>query len=249
MRRYFLYLKYKGTSYKGWQVQPGKPTIQAEIERVLSILLQNEVCVTGAGRTDTGVHAEMMVAHFDSEISPGKSIELIYKLNRILPADISVQDLREVKTDSHARFNAISRTYQYRIATRKNPFLTGLRTYIYDPIDLDAMNKSCSYMIDYKDFTSFSKLHTDVKTNICNIQYAHWYADDYGIIFEIKANRFLRNMVRAIVGTQLEIGRKKLEPEEIRTIIEKKDRSAAGKSVKAEGLFLTAIDYPDEVFI
>lgn len=249
MRRYFLYLMYRGTSYFGWQVQPGKPSIQAELERVLSVLLQKEVGVTGAGRTDTGVHAEMMVAHLDIDVSPAKCTQLIYKLNRILPADISVQYLKEVKSSSHARFDAISRSYQYRIATKKNPFLTGLRTFIYEQTDLDAMNKSCSYMLDYKDFTSFSKLHTDVKTNNCDIMHAHWYADDYGLIFEIKANRFLRNMVRAIVGTQLDIGRGKIKPEEIKTIIEKKDRSAAGKSVKPDGLFLTGIEYPEDIFI
>ena len=249
MRRFFLYISYKGTAYHGWQVQPGTLTIQGVLESALSTLLQEELSVTGAGRTDAGVHAELMVAHFDSARAGDILDKLVYKLNGILPDDISVTNIREVNADAHARFDAISRTYQYRISTRKDPFSNRLRARIYDKLDLEEMNKACSYLPGYSDFTSFSKLHTDVKTNNCKVEYAKWLKDNDGIIFEIKADRFLRNMVRAIVGTSLDIGRGKYEASYIKEVIEKKDRSAAGKSVSADGLFLTAIEYPENIFI
>lgn len=249
MKRYFIYLSYNGSAYNGWQVQPGKPTIQAELEKALSTVLREDIAVKGAGRTDTGVHASYFVAHFDSDNAAHILDRLVYKLNSLLPHDIAVKRITEVKADAHARFSAISRTYSYVISTKKDPFNIKLRAKIFDKPDIALMNIAAKYMLDYKDFTSFSKLHTDVKTNICNIEFANWKAMDDQIVFEIKADRFLRNMVRAIVGTHLDIGRGKYKPEYIKSIIESMDRSAAGKSVEPNGLYLTDIQYPEDIFI
>lgn len=246
--RYFIFLSYKGTGYSGWQVQPGEKTVQGTIEEALSVLMKEEIKVTGAGRTDTGVHAKNFVAHFDSNQNSHSEDELVFKLNSFLPHDIAIESLVRVKDDAHARFNAVSRTYRYIINNKKDPFSNNESTYIWGKLDLDAMNRSAEYLKEYNDFTSFSKVHTDVKTNICKVNYAKWSVEEDKIIFEIKADRFLRNMVRAIVGTMLDIGTGKIKPEYIKTIIEAKDRSEAGKSVSPDGLFLTAIEYPETVW-
>jgi len=247
--RYFIYLSYRGTAYHGWQVQTDTRTVQSEIEKALSLVLSEDITLTGAGRTDTGVHASYYVAHFDSENTKETLKNLKYKLNGILDKDIAISGIKKVHAKAHARFDAISRTYKYLITTVKDPFSISLKSYLPEKADLEAMNKAASYMLDYIDFTSFSKLHTDVKTNNCKIEYAHWTEAGDDIIFEIKADRFLRNMVRAIVGTHLDIGRAKIRPEDIKTIIESKQRGKAGKSVEAKGLYLSNIEYADSIFI
>jgi tRNA pseudouridine38-40 synthase len=247
--RYFIYLSYLGTNYKGWQVQPGKPTVQGVLENAMSVILQESISVTGAGRTDTGVHATQFVAHFDSrrdDLSNRQNI--LFRLNRFLPADIAAEKIVAVKADSHARFDALSRTYEYTVSTRKDPFLTGRVWMRHGILDIEKMNMACTYMMEYSDFTSFSKLHTDVKTNNCIIHEAAWRRENNLLIFRITANRFLRNMVRAVTGTMVDIGSGLREPGEIRTIIEARDRSAAGKSAVAAGLVLKSIEYPDSLF-
>ncbi len=246
--RYFLQLAYKGTSFYGWQLQPDKPTIQGELTRALSTLLKEEIEVTGAGRTDTGVHARYYIAHFDS-VQKGleKDEKLLYGLNSVLPEDIAVYRIIPVPHTAHARFDALSRTYRYYITTRKDPFLKDTAYLYHVRLDLPLMNRACRILMQYRDFTSFSKVHTDVKTFHCNILDARWTQEDHLYVFTIRADRFLRNMVRAIVGTMMEVGEKKIDLEAFRKIIETKDRSAAGKSVPAHGLFLTEIKYPAHI--
>ena len=244
--RYFIYLSYDGTNYHGWQIQPNANTIQAELMRGLSTLLRQDIEVVGAGRTDTGVNASMMVAHFDTEdfLSNADLVELVRRLNRLLPPDIAIQRIVPVKDDAHARFSATARTYQYHVSSTKDPFN---RHYTYRcpfPLDYDKMNEAAARLFDYTDFTSFSKLHTDTKTNNCKIMYARW---ENGI-FTIKADRFLRNMVRAIVGTLMEVGRGAITIDDFCKIIEKKDRCAAGSSMPGNALFLTDIEYPEDIF-
>jgi tRNA pseudouridine38-40 synthase len=244
--RYFIYLSYDGTNYHGWQIQPNANTIQAELMRGISTLLRQDIEVVGAGRTDTGVNASMMVAHFDTEVflSNADLVELVRRLNRLLPPDIAIQRIVPVKEDAHARFSATARTYQYHVSSTKDPFN---RHYTYRcpfPLDYDKMNEAAARLFDYTDFTSFSKLHTDTKTNNCRIMYARW---ENGI-FTIKADRFLRNMVRAIVGTLMEVGRGAITIDDFCKIIEKKDRCAAGSSMPGNALFLTDIEYPEDIF-
>ena len=246
--RYFLLLSYKGTAYSGWQVQPGEKTVQGTLEKALSVILQGDIKITGAGRTDTGVHARNFVAHFDTASDILSADDLVFKLNSYLPPDIAIESIIKVRDDAHARFDAISRTYRYIINNKKYPFSNNESTYIRGTLDLDAMNLAADYLKEFNDFTSFSKVHTDVKTNICKVSYAKWSVEEDKIIFEIKADRFLRNMVRAIVGTMLDIGSAKIKPEYIKTIIKARDRSKAGKSVSPDGLFLTAIAYPETVW-
>lgn len=248
MKRYFIYLAYNGANYCGWQIQPNGISVQETIEKALSTVLRLPYSIVGAGRTDTGVHAKMMVAHFDSEqdIKPGM---LIRKLNSVLPKDISIYEILEVKDDAHARFDATSRLYRYYITKAKDPFLNHMKYKIQGKLDIAAMNDCGSTLFEYEDFTSFSKLHTDVKTNNCTIMQAQWekYGDDY--IFTIKADRFLRNMVRSIVGTLLDVGKGKIGVQEFRQIIEAKDRCKAGTSVPAQALFLEEIEYNNEIFL
>ena len=247
MSRYFIYIAYNGKNYCGWQIQPNGVTVQEVIEKNLSILRRENISITGAGRTDSGVHARLMVAHFDSsEISDLSG--LAEKLNRILPKDIAVYKIVPVKPDAHARFDAISRTYQYYITTEKNPFQHELSYKITYPLNFKLMNKACETLFEYTDFTSFSKLHTDVKTNNCKIIKAEWTQEKDVWIFTIQADRFLRNMVRAIVGTLIEVGRGKITIEEFGKIIESKDRGKAGTSAPGNALFLTEIEYPDCLF-
>ncbi len=247
MQRYFLYLAYDGTDYHGWQIQPNGNSVQAELNKALTTLLREPTAVVGAGRTDAGVHAKKMVAHFDGAID---NLDLfMQKLNGILPNNIAILDIKKVTPDAHARFSALSRQYEYHICTEKNPFLEQFAQRIPADTDFEAMNRAARHLLDYSDFTSFSKLHTDNKTNICNVTFAEWRQYDNRWIFTIEANRFLRNMVRAIVGTLLSVGRGKISENDFCAIIEAKNRGAASASASAKGLFLTDVIYPNELFI
>ena len=246
--RYFIYLSYDGARYHGWQIQPNGISVQEVLNKALSTLLREPIEVTGAGRTDAGVNASLMVAHFDCQQATDNG-QLTYRLNKLLPPDIVIHKIQQVKDDAHARFSATSRTYHYYIITEKSPF----EPYAYrfpQPLDFDKMNEAAQTLFDYIDFTSFSKLHTDVKTNNCRIITARWeQLSPIKWQFTITADRFLRNMVRAIVGTLLDVGRGVLTIEQFREIIEKKDRCSAGTSVPGNALFLADITYPEDVFL
>ena len=249
MQRYFIYLAYDGTAYHGWQIQPNGDSVQARLMHALAPLLRQDVDVVGAGRTDAGVHASLMVAHFDSPRQLD-TLQMTDKLNRLLPPDISVYRLRPVRPDAHARFSATARTYRYYVTTAKSPFSRHYCCRLFHTPDFDLMNRAAQTLFDYTDFTSFSKLHTDVKTNNCRLMHAAWTpVDDPTWVFTIQADRFLRNMVRAVVGTLLEVGRGKLTVDGFRRVIEQKDRCRAGTSVPGNALFLTDIDYPEELFL
>lgn len=248
--RYFIYISFKGTSYHGWQIQPNSITVQNIIDNALSTILNERIVTTGAGRTDAGVHALVFCAHFESMSGDHDTDKnLVFKLNRFLPKDISVSGIFKVRSDAHARFSAISRTYKYYISKVKDPFLQDTSWYIYGNLDINLMNKACNLLVRHSDFTSFSRLHSDTKTNLCTIFNAFWEDADKFIVFTIKADRFLRNMVRAIVGTIIETGKGKISPEEFEGIISAKDRCRAGKSAPAKGLFLVDIEYPGEIFL
>lgn len=242
-----MYLAYNGTNYCGWQIQPNGLSIQEVIEKSLATLLRVPTPIVGAGRTDAGVHARQMMAHFEAEV-PDIAL-LTNKLNRILPNDIVIYKIVRVKEDAHARFDATSRLYRYYLTTQKDPFMYPYKYKVHGNIDVEMMNKCSRILFEYIDFTSFSKLHTDVKTNDCKITCAQWKQEGQDYIFTIQANRFLRNMVRAIVGTLLEAGRGKLDEAGMRRIIEAKDRNVAGFSVPGNALFLEEIDYPDHIFV
>lgn len=243
MFRYFLQLSYKGTRYFGWQIQPNAVSVQEVLEKTLSTVLRESVAVVGAGRTDTGVHALFYILHFDVLNEITEPDKLVFHLNRFLPADIAIQKIWKVDNEMHARFSAVSRTYKYFISTEKNPFTTETSFLYTGFLDVDKMNEAARILFYYHDFTSFSKLHTDVKTNNCKIYEAAWKQEDRQLVFTIKADRFLRNMVRAIVGTLLEVGKGKITIDDFKKIIEAKDRGAAGTSVPAQGLFLVDIEY------
>ena len=238
-KRVCLVVAYDGTNYHGWQVQNNAVTIESELNRCLSELLGENIEVIGASRTDAGVHAEQMFAHFDLDTTPPTPD----RLNRLLPQDIAVSRIFPVADDMHARFSAVSRTYEYRICTRKSPFVHDLRTYIPGVLDYAAMNEAAALLLGTHDFASFCKVHTDVKTTVCTVTEASWRTDDDGAVFTITADRFLRNMVRAVVGTLMEVGRHKLSPREFEAIISSLSRQAAGQSAPPEGLFLTAVRY------
>ncbi len=245
--RYAIELSYRGTHYNGWQIQPNAPSVQEEIERRLTQLFGNTpISVVGCGRTDTGVHASYYVLHFDSDKAQDCE-ELKYKLNKMLPDDIALFSVQLVSEEFHARFSATSRTYHYFIHKEKDAFITN-SLLLSRAIDLEAMNKAAQILIGKQDFTSLSKLHTDVKTNICDLTSAKWLENEHGIYFEISANRFLRNMVRATVGTLLEVGYGVLQPDDVRTILDAKDRGEAKLSVPAHALFLSNVEYPLELF-
>lgn len=243
MQRYFLQLSYKGSRYFGWQRQPNAISVQDVIEKTLSTVLREDIAVVGAGRTDTGVHASFYVLHFDVSNEIQEPEKLVYHLNRFLPDDIAVQKINKVNNDFHARFSAASRTYKYFISTVKDPFNTETCYQFTIPLDVEKMNEAAKTLFEYTDFTSFAKLHTDVKTNNCKIFQAEWERNDNQLVFTIKADRFLRNMVRAIVGTLLEIGKGKITGDDFRSIIEMKNRGAAGTSAPPQGLFLVDIGY------
>jgi tRNA pseudouridine38-40 synthase len=246
-QRYFLWIAYNGSGYHGWQIQPNGLSVQEEIEDALAILFGEPIEIVGAGRTDAGVHARQMVVHADLPFM--NDIQLVIKqLNGILSSAIAIHQIQPVSKNAHARFDALSRTYEYWIVTRKNPFYAQTTAAIYAPLDFNAMNRAASILLEYKDFTSFSKLHTDVKTNDCDIQEAYWEQRDEHWVFTITANRFLRNMVRAIVGTLIQVGRGKLTENDFRNIIESKNRSMAGASVNPNGLYLVQVRYPEHLF-
>lgn len=266
--RYFIFLQYDGTAYHGWQTQPNAVSVQQTIEEKLSLLLRRELFIVGAGRTDAGVHARNMAAHFEYDgfdelvkMPEGGEVTkqnltavqerldtLAFKMNGLLPPDISILSIVPAKPDAHARFSAVSRTYKYYITTQKCPFDRHFATRIYFDLDVERMNEACQKLFLYRDFTSFAKLHTDVKTNICKIMEAHWEQEGPHYIFTIKADRFLRNMVRAIVGTMLQVGKGKITVEEFCQIIERQNRCQAGDSVPAQALFLENVGYPEEIF-
>lgn len=240
--RYFMEFSYSGKNYCGYQIQPREMTVQAVLEKALSTILREEIKTTGAGRTDTGVHAEKMFAHFDTEKVFAKN--LVYQLNSFLPSDIAVKNIFPVRDDFHARFDATFRTYEYHISLEKNPFLQDASWQIWKrDLDIDRMNEACEILFEYEDFTSFSKLHTETKTNNCKIYKAFLEQNGTALKFTISADRFLRNMVRAIVGTLVEIGNGKLQPQDLRKVIEDKNRNSAGTSAPSQGLFLVDIGY------
>ncbi len=247
--RYFIQLSYNGTAYHGWQIQNNAVTVQQVLNEKLSIIFQNKIYVVGAGRTDTGVHAEFYMAQFDIDKKIEDFNQFLYKINKLLPKDIAIHKIFSVNNNANTRFDAISRTYEYRITKVKNPFLINLTWYNKLDYDIDLMNKAAKILFDYIDFTSFSKTGTQVKTNNCKIYFAEWRTEGNLLIFKIKADRFLRNMVRAIVGTLIDTGRKKIKVSEMKNIIESKNRANAGLSVPAQGLFLTAIEYPKDLLL
>lgn len=241
--RYFITFSYDGAAYHGWQIQPHSISVQEELQKALSTLLRQSIEVVGAGRTDTGVHARKMIAHFDFE-SEVDCPQLVYKLNKILPKDIAVQKVEQVADDMHARFSATSRTYHYFVHLAKDPFLRAYSWQVYGEPDFDLMNEAAKVLMEYRDFTSFSKVNTDTKTNDCTITEAHWdRVGDSQWRFTITANRFLRNMVRAIVGTLVEVGRGRMTIGQLRQVIEAKDRCRAGDSVPGNALFLVEVEY------
>lgn len=241
--RYFVTLSYDGTRYHGWQIQPNGDSIQERLQGALSTLLRAEIAVTGAGRTDAGVHARMMVAHFDYEGElDGK--QFCYKLNRLLPYDIAVQQVEQVADDLHARFSATSRTYHYYVHTVKDPFSRAYSCELHYPLDFKLMNEAARMLLTYEDFGAFCKSGADVKTTLCLVTAAEWHqTSPSSWYFEITANRFLRNMVRAVVGTLVDVGRGRLTLEEFQKVIEGKQRSDAGESMPGNALFLEKIEY------
>jgi len=245
--RYFLEFSYNGKQYHGWQKQPNAISVQEVIENAISTLLRKQISIVGAGRTDAGVHAKQMYAHFDFD----NEIDVILlknRLNSFLASDISIRKIHEVNEDGHARFNASSRTYEYWIINTKNPFLTDFAHLIYQKLDIEKMNEASKILFDFIDFQCFSKSNTDVRTYNCKIMQATWKQEKDTLVFTIKADRFLRNMVRAIVGTLLEVGKGQISKEDVKKIIESKNRSKAGVSVPAHALYLTNITYPTDLF-
>ncbi|MDY8134376.1 tRNA pseudouridine(38-40) synthase TruA [Aquimarina sp. 2201CG5-10] len=245
--RYFLELSYNGTPYHGWQRQPNAISVQEVLEESLSTLLRLKINIVGAGRTDTGVHARQIMAHFDYD-NELNTDQLKYKLNSILPPEISVQKVYEVMDEAHARFDAISRSYEYHITLAKDPFAINRSYYFKKELDVDAMNEAAKLLLNYTNFKCFSKSKTDVKTYNCTITEAIWEKQENQLIFKISANRFLRNMVRAIVGTLIEIGENKLKVIDLERIIKSEDRGQAGYSVPAHGLYLTSVEYPKTIY-
>jgi len=248
VKRYAIYIKYRGSNYHGWQIQENAHSVQAEIQKAISTLSQKSVEITGAGRTDTGVNATMMVAHFDLDEIKSKK-DFLYHLNGLLPHDIAVFHLLETRADFHARFDAIHRTYNYQICFQKDPFLSDFCYFVHEDLDLEEMNLAAEKLVGEKDFSCFSKTHTQTKTNYCEIIHAAWQDNGEVWVFEITADRFLRNMVRAVVGTLLEIGSGKRSLESLNDLLLSKNRSDAGASVPANALFLSQVSYPENSFI
>ncbi len=249
MRRYFIYFSYDGTDYHGWQYQPDAVSVQQKMEEALSLVLRRKTSVVGAGRTDAGVHARMMVAHYETDTEM-EAEKVTFKLNCLLPSDIAVYRIIPVSPEAHARFSAVSRMYRYYVTLSKSPFYSRYATRLYYTLDFDKMNEAAALLLDYTDFGCFCKAHSDNKTNICHISTARWYRQEEGLYyFEVRADRFLRNMVRAIVGTLLEVGRGKTTLSQFEDIIKSGNRSHAGDSVPAQGLFLEDIVYPQEILL
>ncbi len=244
MHRYFIDFSYDGTAYHGWQIQPNGNSVQAELQRGISLLLRTDIALTGAGRTDAGVHARHMVAHFDTDAAFDCQ-ELSRRLNRIVPRDIAVFSIHEVAPDLHARFSAISRTYHYYIHLRKMPFARHYSWQTGYRLDFGKMNEAADCLLHYSDFGAFCKAGADVKTTICHVTEARWIEDTpWSWHFRIVANRFLRNMVRAVVGTLIEVGRGRMTVEEFCQVVETGNRSNAGESMPAHALFLEDVAYP-----
>lgn len=247
--RYFIELSYKGTNYHGWQYQPNAISVQEILNKALSTILRSNIEVLGAGRTDSGVHAEQMFAHFDYNYC-FDSNQIIYKLNAVLPNDIVVYAIYKTMDEAHARFDAVSRSYEYRIFRGRNPFLVDTAWQLINKkLNVVKMNEAAKFLLTYTDFQCFSRSNTDVKTYLCQVTQAQWIEKDQHLIFYISADRFLRNMVRAVVGTLLEVGEGKISIDDFKKIIESKNRSNAGPSVPAQGLFLTKVEYPKTIFI
>lgn len=246
--RYFLEIAYHGGAYFGWQIQPDAVSVQEVLERGLSTILRKEIKVVGAGRTDTGVHARQLFAHLDLGDTEDVS-NFIFKINSILPRDIVVKGMYPVNSDAHARFDALEREYEYYINLDKDPFSQELAHQIHKRPNIDLMNEAAKSLLDYKDFQCFSRSKTEVKTYHCDVKKAIWTLDGNRLIFTITADRFLRNMVRAIVGTLLDVGHEKITRDQFKAILESKNRSEAGKSAPAHGLYLTKVTYPNSIFI
>ena len=244
--RYFIRFSYFGKQYHGWQKQPNAITVQGVLEDALSKLLSQEIILMGAGRTDAGVHAKELYAHFDFGEIPQKD-NFVFRLNSFLPKDIAVQDVFLVPEEAHARFNAVSRTYEYWIVQDKNPFLIDHAHFIKYPLDVKKMNEAALLLLDHTDFECFSKSNTEVNTFNCDITHAAWRLDGGVLIFTITADRFLRNMVRAVVGTLLDVGLGKIKISNVKAILKSKDRSNAGASAPAKGLYLTSVLYPENI--
>lgn len=245
--RYFVEFSYDGKAYHGWQRQPNAISVQQTLEEAMTTQLRTPIELAGAGRTDTGVHAKQMYAHFDTD-SPIDPEEQAQRLNAFLPGDIAVKKIFQVNDKAHARFDALNRTYEYWVVQHKDPFYKDWAHYIHLPLDVKAMNKAASLLLDHTNFECFSKSNTDVKTYICHLKKAQWKEDQGKLVFTITADRFLRNMVRAIVGTLLDVGLGKTSVENVNSIIKSKDRGEAGVSVPAKGLYLTKITYPKTLF-
>jgi tRNA pseudouridine38-40 synthase len=247
-QRYFIEIAFKGSAFHGWQIQPNAISVQEIINKAISTVLREKIKTVGAGRTDAGVHARCFTAHFDcNAFDSGLKSRIIYGLNSILPDDITVNDLYPVISNAHARFSAISRTYEYRVSRKKNPFEKEFSWFFLHPLNIELMNSACALLQQYNDYTSFSKLHSGVKTNLCKIYRAFWTEQGDILVFTIEADRFLRNMVRAIVGTLIDVGTEKITMNEFEKIIQARNRNAASLSVPAQGLFLIKISYPDSI--
>lgn len=258
--RYFLRLAYDGAPFHGWQRQPGDSSVQQRLEEALSVVMRRPVEIVGAGRTDAGVHAREMYAHFDAGVFDADARRRILRgVNSLCGGDVVVYDLLPVVDDAHARFSATARTYKYFITLQPDPFLRRLAWHCPSTLDMEAMNEAAARLLEISDFTSFAKLHSDARTNICRVSRADWRplsdsrelpaADVHGMVFTITADRFLRNMVRAVVGTLLDVGRGTLSQERFLDVIERRDRCAAGQSVPAHALYLWKVDYPKDIFI
>lgn len=244
MARYFISLGYRGAPFHGWQIQPNAISVQEIVEKALSTVLRLSVSIVGAGRTDTGVNARIMYAHFDYDGNIKDKSRFLISVNRLVGKDIAIYDIIPVSDSTHARFDALSRTYCYFVTFRKSPFFYPLSWYCPNGLDLNIMNEAASCLLETEDFTSFAKLHSDAKTNICKVTYAKWELKGNDVaVFTITADRFLRNMVRAIVGTLVDVGRGKMSVREFKEIIERKDRCAAGQSMPGEALFLWDVKY------
>lgn len=244
--RYFIKLAYNGKDYFGWQIQPRQKSVQQTVEESISTILRQEIKLVGAGRTDTGVHSKIMFAHFDFDESLPE--DLVHRMNQFLPKDIVIYEILNVKDDAHARFDAVSRTYHYLVRIGKDPFDYDYCWQIHQPLDFEKMNLAAEYLLGKQDFSSFAKIHTDVKTHICEVKSAFWTVSGNRLRFEIKADRFLRNMVRSIVGTLVDVGREKISLTEFKTIIEKRDRKFASGSAPAQGLYLVDVEYPKSIY-
>jgi tRNA pseudouridine38-40 synthase len=248
-QRYFLEISYKGTEYHGWQTQHNAVTVQEEIETALGILLSKHIPTTGCGRTDTGVHAMNYFLHFDAELLYGVE-NLVFRLNKLLPKDIVAHALHEMRQDAHARFSALKRTYQYDLGKFKNPFNTEVQTHLHYDLNIDLMNEAAQFLLGKNDFTALCKVSEDVLNNLSDVQYAKW--TDLGggnIRFTITADRFLRGMVRIVVGTLLDVGRSKMSVNEFKNVIKSENRKMASAAAPPQGLFLAKVDYPSELFI